>query len=468
MFTKRTRGCCAVIWSNWVRAVQTVALIAVTIVATGLRTVVAADYGERLRFYRWAEDYRTWSGDEPGLGRYKHIALSDAPYPFLTIGGDYRARHEYYSNQNFGLSGDFSTNSTLHRFMLHGDLQFESARTFVQLAQYEEHGQRGGPGLLDESEIDLQQAFVDWTPDWGRIRVGRQEIVLGSGLKTGIREGPNQRRAFDGVRATIHDVDVFYAREVRPKRDAFADTSRDGTQFYGIYANELVSWQNDSHLDTFYFGYERDEGVFNQGTGKEHRQSIGARWWKKEGPLQFSYETTYQFGGFADDDISAWGLATETSIGLDHAWSPRFGIRLNWASGDSNPDDDKLGTYNALFPNAAYVSEAAIFAPGNDRDIQPYVRFSPVENLTLFVAVDFLRRLKDGDGIYTIPGAPLISNDVSDAKQVATLFNLTAIWIPLPFVTVEGFYVNGQARDFVADAGGEDTQFLAVSIRVRF
>jgi Alginate export len=442
-------------------------------------TVVAGDLsglGDRLRFFRWLEDYDIVSDQElttHPLAPLKRLAFSEAEYPYLTLGGDYRLRYEYYSNQFFGLRGDFSSDSVMHRVMLHGDLQFESARVFVQLADFEEQGQRGGPGPFDESDLDLQQAFVDWTPDWGRLRLGRQEISLGGGRKTGLREGPNQRRAFDGLRVTVNPagrgpLDFIYSREVQANSEAFKDRSGNGPELFGVWASSLLSWSEVIHLDMFYLGVERERAVFNSATGDEKRHSIGARIWKRAGPVKFEYEATYQFGDFANGDISAWGLASETSFSFNQrSWQPRLGFRFNLASGDDDPNDNDLGTYNALFPNLAYVSEASIYAPGNGLDIQPFVELHPHRTLKLYAGMDFQWRLQRGDAVYASTG-PLIKNDVSDARFNAYLISLVVTWTPSPYVTVQGAYVHNDAGDVVRDAGGKDVEFFMFSFATRF
>jgi len=185
--------------------------------------------------------------------------------------------------------------------------------------------------------------------------------------------------------------------------------------------------------------------------------------------LHFDYEATYQFGDFSRDVISAWGLATETSIGVgSRDRSPRLGLRLNFASGDSNPADDRLGTYSALFPNAAYVSEAAIFAPGNGWDVQPFVEARPARNVTLFVGVDFLWRLSQRDAVYVFPGVPLFQHDASMERFTGYIVNLATEWSPSPYVTIRGVYVRNAAGDSILEAGGQDNDFIMLSIGARF
>jgi len=433
------------------------------------------DWGERLHFFRWLENYDDFEPKQHDtFATFKHLKLTESSTSYLTIGGDYRGRFEHYSNQMFGIASDDSSNSRLQRFMLHADLQLESSRFFVQLSKYTEEGLVNGPRPLDESAVDFQQAFYESKAEWGKFKVGRQEFVLGGGKKTGVREGPNQRRAFDGINFTLignsnNTTDIFYMQEVQPKNESFKDSSSSARRFYGVHANALVAWENDVAMDVFYYGYDHDRKVYEQGVGKEERHSVGVRLAKKQGDIQFDYELTHQFGDFGQYDISAWGLASETSFFVESLdWMNNVGVRINYASGDSNSQDSELGTYNALFPNAAYVSESALFAPGNVKDIQPFVNLQLTPYLTVFAGLDFLWRASKGDALYVNPGFPLLTSKTSDDSFYGTQFNLIATWQLTNFFSIQGFYTNTYVGDFIKDSGGRNSQFYMTSVAFKF
>jgi len=431
---------------------------------------------ERFRFLRADENYDDATVDELSVepfGKIKKIALSGSNPIYLTVGGDYRLRYEHSSNQDFGLNGDFSSNALNHRFMVHGDLQTSKFRTFTQLSAFEQGGNIDTPSPTAESSLDIHQSFIDFTPNLARIRVGRQELSLGSGKKTGIREGPNQRRAFDGLRITLNafenQTDIFYLKEVQPNFDSFNDSSTYGAEFYGIYFNCIYKFDYGVKFDLFYFGFERDQGIYVQGIEEENRQSVGARLYRTQSRIEFDYEFTYQFGSFGDADLSAWGVVTETTYGFQQSvWSPRVGIRINAASGDNDSADGTLGTYNALFPNPTYLSDAAIIQPGNELDLQIFVRFHPIDNLSIFTGIDFLWRLKSGDALYGVPGVPLVPAGGSDNNLAANFFNFIATYTLSPYVTLQGGYVFNQAKDIILEANGINTNFAFTQIAMRF
>ncbi|MDV6345212.1 alginate export family protein [Nitrosomonas sp. Is37] len=75
----------------------------------------------------------------------------------------------------------------------------------------------------------MQQGFLAWNGNMFSVRAGRQEMTLGTSRLIAVREGPNIRLAFDGVRASWnrepHRIDVFTFRPVLNKPEAFDDAT---------------------------------------------------------------------------------------------------------------------------------------------------------------------------------------------------------------------------------------------------
>ena len=93
--------------------------------------------------------------------------------------------------------------------MLHGDLHVTDwFRAFVELGDDRIFGRRGNTSTTDVDRWDLMQRFVDLrlpSPfgDAPTVRYGREELLFGYQRLVAVREGPNVRRDFDGLR--IHD-----------------------------------------------------------------------------------------------------------------------------------------------------------------------------------------------------------------------------------------------------------------------
>jgi hypothetical protein len=447
----------------------------------------ATSLADRLNFFRWLEDYSDVSDEQRAtslFARVKRIPLvSGQLYPYLSMGGNYRFRYEHSSNQRFGIAPPDSqedSNVGLHRFLLHGDLHLrESIRAFVQFGGFLETG-RPGPLPTDESEPDIQQAFVDlkFAPDYRplQIRLGRQEIVVGRGLHTAVREGPNQRLSFDAARGTLllgeaTAIDVFYGQEVRPDKRAFQDSPVDGSRLWGIYGSKVARLGGSAFLDLYYLGLDCDGSVYINPNmvGDEIRHTLGIRMNGVRGAWTYDYEGLFQFGTFKDQDILAGALLTANYYTFQTVpWQPRVGLRANFGSGDRDPQDGMLGTFDSLFPNPSYLSEAAIYYPRNLYELHPVMEIIPYKTVKLHMGVPFLWRFSRDDAVYAVPGVPLVPSARSRGWFTGYLFDLVVQWQPSPHLLLQLSYVHAGAGNAIRDAGGTDLDFLMMSVETRF
>lgn len=434
---------------------------------------------ERMHFFRWLEDYSDVTEAQRAeslYARLKHIPLvAGQTYPYFSVGGNYRFRYEYFSNAVFGLVSREENTVGLQRFLVHGDLQIQkSLRAFVQLGAYVETGRPGGPRLEDESEPDLQQAFVDMQFGPALIRLGRQELVLGPGLFTGVREGPNQRLSFDAARVTWRlgeatPVDVFYAQEVTPDKRAFRDSPVHGDRFWGVYGSNVLRLGKMAAFDVYYLGLDRDDSVYNDGPGDEIRHTVGARVAGGQGAWTYDHQALFQFGRFSGQDIRAWALMTANYYQFQHVpWQPRLGLRANIGSGDRKSRNGVLGTFEPLFPNPSYLTEAAIYYPRNLYELHTVMEATPHKTLQLNMGVNFLWRFSREDAVYVLPGVPLARAQASDSRYTGYLFDVTLRWQPSPHLLFEYTYVHAGAGNAIHDLGGTATDFFLISVEARF
>ena len=432
---------------------------------------------ERLHFFRFLEDYADITPEQRATDWFaaiKKIPLGREE-TYLTLGGDYRYRYENFENALFGLTPLTDYEQHLSRFMLHADVHAGPAfRAFVQLSAFTEDSRSSGPGPFDESDPDVQQAFADIGTKEAMLRIGRQEIVLGSGKLTDIREGPNQRQSFDAARATVTlfsqaTLDVFYGRDVLPDRGAFSDSSEDGTEFWGAYGSKLLSPWAGASFDAYYFGIGRPDAIYQAGVSNEERHSLGARVNGSSGPFSYEYEGIYQFGRFGGLDISAWGVRTEHYWALPYLpFSPRIGLIANATSGDGDPSDGTLGTFDALFPNPAYTTDAAIFRPRNFYELHPVVSLDVSQNFNLLFEWNFLWRVETDDAVYAVPGFPLVPGPASDERYIGNVFDVIATWRLSSHMTLQASYVHAMLGDVIKDAGGEDIDFALFQTMLKF
>jgi hypothetical protein len=426
-------------------------------------------YAERLHFFRFLEDYTDITQEDRAqdwFASIKKVPL-DQDNSYLTFGGDYRYRYEYFQDALFGLLPGDDFELHLNRFMLHGDIHFgDHFRAFVQLSTFTESGRPFDPAPFDESDPDVQQAFFDIGSNGSYLRLGRQELVLGSGLLSDVREGPNQRQSFDAARLSLAvgaeaRLDAFYAKDVLPITGAFEDTSRSGTEFWGVYGSNVAEQWAATGLDVYYFGIDRPAGIYDVGVARERRHSLGTRVMGALGAFSYEYEGIYQFGRFGALDIHAWGVRTEHYYTLSELpFTPRVGLIANATSGDSDPSDGTLGTFDALFPNPSYTTDASIFRPRNFYELHPVISVDVTDNFNLLLEANFLWRVRKSDAVYAVPGFPLVPGAASNERFIGAIFDVIGTWRISPHLTLQGTYVHAVAGDVIKDAGGQDVDFL--------
>jgi alginate export protein len=374
-----------------------------------------ADFGERQDFW------------DP----VKFIPLRDGRNDwFLSIGGEARGTWESITNNNWGQEP--FTNSYLNqRYMFHVDAYYGThVRSFVELKSGLNSGRTGGPRPIDEQKLDFQAAFLEAGTGNDRtsikVRVGRHEMEYGSGRLIDVREGPNVRLSFDGVKVKSRigrwQVDGFALRPALDKPGIFDDSSNGTVGFWGVYGVSPLT--NSLTLDAYYLGLDRKTAAFNRGTGHEQRHSVGARVSRPVAQtkprLDFDYEALWQFGSFGSANIRAWTVASETGCRLPTVpLKPRFSVKADISSGD-DAGTHALGTFNALFPKGNYFGVLATTGPGpiNFIDAHPRVEAALPRDVTVSFDWIFQWRESVQDGVYSVPGFLIVPAGKSDARFV--------------------------------------------------
>jgi hypothetical protein len=133
----------------------------------------------------------------PGsLDPAKFVAFGKDQDSYASFGGEVRETYERFHDPNFGLQPQDPDGYLLQRYLVHADVHFgRSACGYVELLSALANWRAGGPRpLVDEDQLDFHQGFVDF--DFGNnqrtqtlVRVGRQEMALGSGRLVALREG---------------------------------------------------------------------------------------------------------------------------------------------------------------------------------------------------------------------------------------------------------------------------------------
>ena len=403
------------------------------------------------------------------------VALEEEkPKWSFDLGGQYRLRVEHFEEPTVGLTSLASFTSVANRLLAHARVDRGRFGLFGQIGVFREDGREPRARPTDEGDPDFQQLYVDLRLGSGldvTARIGRQELSFGAARLVSARDSPNIRRSFDAVRMTLPwsrlHLETFVGRPVELLDGAFDDESDGASSFWGLYATRPHG--EGGGLNVYYLGLDREAAVFDQGTAAEHRHTVGMRWFAQQKPWRWDADTALQFGEFGDKSIRAWFLGGEVARTIgDHPWEPNIALRSHVFSGDDDPLDGELNTFNPLFPKTTFFTEAGLFAPANAMDLHPRFSFSPLEAVTVTTSVDIFWRHSTRDALYRPPLVPRISGSDNAERFLGTIWEVLVKWSPAPDISVTLAYDFADARGFVERAGGKDPHFLMASFQARF
>lgn len=430
---------------------------------------------------RYDEDYSFLRNDSSS-NRYKNTkfaALSKSKNTWLSLGGDIRYQYLWFDNENWGEAPTDKDGFILTRYLAHADLHAgRYFRTFVQLQSSLANGKTKPPSPVDENQLDLHQAFADVALPLENkrsltLRVGRQEMLYGSQRVAAVRDGPNNRQAFDAARLLYAGRswrgDVFYSHPVQSKQQLFDDGYNKAIAFWGAYlVKSGVPLLNN--VDVYYLGLRKETAKFDDGMGRELRHSVGSRIWLNRKYWRYDVEGLYQFGSFAGKEIDAWTLSVNAGYKFaDTKLKPEIGLKTEVISGDAAPGDGKLQTFNPLFPRGGYFGLVSLIGPSNLIDIHPSLMLDLSRRLSLCMDYDIFARYSRQDGIYGPNAAMIYSGKTSSKKLIGHQYSTYLEYVPNNFIYLRGEFTWFKSGAFLKEVGpGKDILFAATTVQFRF
>jgi hypothetical protein len=454
------------------RAVLYVALVG--LIAFGSCAASAAECP--IRVFRWQEDCSSLRDQSlSGIDGLRYISLSERGSVWLTLGGEYRLKSEVLDPPEFGIRlTDESYTAVGQRFLLHADVRTQlGLRAFVQLSGASDAGRKPLERAFDRSRPDVAQGFVDIplpVLNSTVLRIGRQELDADGNRLISLREAANLRLAFDmaHLQTRIAGLDVvgFYGRPVLNRIGAFDDRGNRAETFFGGWVSAPLPG-TPSKVSLFFFSRDRRSTVYEQGMAADKRRTVGVRYFGGDSRSDYAFQAAYQYGEFGVARIEAWGVAG------DVGWHPRVWYRLRVAmsfgiaSGDGRPNDKTLGTFDVLYPNLGYFTDAPSYYPGNTADVQPNVTLNLTPRMSLRGGSDFVFRVSKRDAVYAPPGIPVIRGDGTGPAFVAALSYLRADWTLTPHVLVSVSGVHANTGSLVKRSGGRDFDYGALMLALK-
>lgn len=393
-----------------------------------------------LTIERYAEDWSGLADPAQRSGRwtepFKYVPLNADGSVYLSTGLEARSRYEAYENVNWGSLPD--EDYAWHRLMPYADLHVGSIRFFAQPILSSISGVTRPRRPVDTTGADLLQAFVDAEVALPgelslRLSAGRKLMSLGGGRFIDTRYGPGIPLPFDGVDATLtgknRRATAFYLQPVDTREGDFNDRRSRTRTVWGVYLTQWLGGTRLSGVDLYYIASRDRNAVFDQGAGRQVAHTVGSRIFGDDGAWYWNAEAALQRGTFAARPTRAWGAGVETGYRFRSvSLRPEVALTADVVSGDGDPDQPRLGTFNPLFPKGKYFGSLTPVGPRNLIHLRPSVAIHPRGDVALSLTGVAYWRQSIGDGIYVIPGLLVRSGRGSDERFIGKQVELAVAW----------------------------------------
>ena len=344
-------------------------------------------------------------------------------------------------------------------------------------------GQMGAEG---DDNFDLRQCYVQIGPKDINGTIGRQVLLYGDERLIGPGEWTNFTKTFDAAKVRWEQpkfsIDVFASTPVYIFRDQFntsdlfngSETHRD-LVFAGIYATTTAI--QPMTLDFYTLVLTEDNPTFFPqavtypgtslsipGTSTSF-VTLGTRVKsdpKKLHGWEYDGEFAFQAGQVSDLDLLACALHIGGGYTWEKcAWTPRLYFEYNFATGDSNPDDGDIGTFQNLFPsNHNKYGVQDLFAWQNLSSPDVRFRVKPLKQVTLETAFYSFWLANTNDAWYRANGTTRVRPVTPAARDassyVGSELDLLATYQPLKFLSIWAGYSHFFAGDYLKATGPSD------------
>jgi hypothetical protein len=201
-------------------------------------------------------------------------------------------------------------------------------------------------------------------------------------------------------------------------------------------------------------------------SGGERRDILDVHFAGAAKGFDWDAEAMGQTGRIARDDIEAWAFGSLAGYTFRNVgWTPRLGLQVDAASGDNNPRDHRLETFNPLFPNGYYVTLSGYTGYVNFIHVKPSVTLHPTKTLKVLLAAAGQWRETTADAVYTQPNIPIAGTAGHPGRYTGTYGQLRTDWAVTPHYSVALEAVHFAVSDVIRRAGGHDGDYLGAEIK---
>jgi len=379
-------------------------------------------------------------------------------------------------------------------------------------------GQLGAEG---DDTFDLRQAYVEiGDPKLFplSLKVGRQILSYGDERLIGAFDWNNIARTFDAAKLRFEQpgwwVEGFASTVVAPVRGSFNksdvfdedDIAASDTVFYGLYASTaaipfqftdfyalglsseqetdtLPTTARDTHFATFGLRMKSKPGAFAplpadptpDGKSMADGKLAPAALLKRPAVgFDYTFEAALQTGEVRGLDLTAFAAHLDVGYTFDSSWRPRVALGYSFASGDGDPFDGDIETFQNLFPtNHKFYGQADFFSWQNIHDLELDLKISPIRSLTLRADFHAFFLATTDDVWYRANGSTAV-RPLNAAARNADSFcgaeiDILATWAVTRNVSLEAGYSHFFAGPYLEDTGASsDADFGYVQATISF
>ena len=362
----------------------------------------------------------------------------------------------------------------------------------------------GLSGAEGNDAFNLRQAYSEISDyakcPWG-LKLGRQELTFGDERLVGTFDWNNIGRTFDAAKLSFKKpgftLDVFSGTPVVvtaknfDQSDLFnGDEQNRGLVFSGIYASLTDLTFGSADFYTFMVDEARGNtsnaqgglaAAVNAGSGslKAHSDfaTIGTRVKgdpKKLNGWEFSGEFAYQVGDLRGLSLNAFAGTFGLGYNFDAPWKPRIYAEYNYASGDGNSGDRKIGTFQNLFPtNHPFYGIMDLFSWQNLQNTMLSFKVTPVKDVTMQVDYNAFWLANTNDTWYRANGLtavrPLNNAARGAGNYCGSEVDFIVKWKVNRFLSMQGGCSRFFAGDYLKSTGfSSDANFAYVQATIKF
>ena len=309
---------------------------------------------------------------------------------------------------------------------------------------------RSPDGPPFEDTFDLRMAYAEFGDSEKKpvsLRVGRQELAFGEQRLIGHVSWLNTARSFDAVRATFrhrgYRLDAFASSVVNVRESEF-NKRADGNNFHGLYGG-IEKLVPQAVIEPYLLWRLAPRLRAELGSlGNLDHKTTGFRWaGKLPAAFDYSVEMANQRGSLGTDEVRAWAghwLLGRTLNRL--AYKPRFFLEYNFASGDKNPGDGVIGTFDQLYPTPHDKTGLADqIGWKNIHHFRSGVEVKPAAQWLLSSSYHAFWLADRHDGLYGVNSALIVRvADGSAGRFVGQEFDVQAVWNASKATQITGGY----------------------------